>query len=111
MMTEQQHQSTETPAARERRLRKRFDQKLAVFIKTDGRCWYCGVPLDFDTFHSDHVVAASRGGPSTLDNLVPACHPCNSAKHNRDLEEFRLYRQRQREGAPWFSREQLEWLA
>jgi len=28
----------------------------------------------------DHVVEVDRGGPSTLDNLVPSCRTCNQKK-------------------------------
>jgi 5-methylcytosine-specific restriction endonuclease McrA len=33
----------------------------------------------------DHVHPASKGGPTTLDNLVAACQPCNNGKRDRVL--------------------------
>lgn len=47
-------------------------------------CVYCG-----GKFQSlDHLVPASKGGPLTLANLVPACHKCNGRKANLSLREF-----------------------
>lgn len=34
----------------------------------------------------DHVVPEFHGGPSTADNLVLACRPCNRSKGYRLLE-------------------------
>jgi hypothetical protein len=49
------------------------------------RCAYC---LRGDVkLTQDHVVALSRGGTHTAENVVPACLPCNS-KHKRELPVF-----------------------
>ena len=48
-----------------------------------GGCAYCGVsdtPLDRDC-----VLALSRGGRYTLENIVPACRSCNSSKGNDEV--------------------------
>ena len=53
---------------------------LEVF---DHRCAYClrnDLPLSVE-----HVVAISRGGTHTADNVVPACLPCNLRKHDRTV--------------------------
>ena len=61
--------------------------RQAVFER-DGRvCVYCGkaaAPLT-----CDHVLPVSRGGSSTMDNLVTACLACNTAKATRTPEEWR----------------------
>lgn len=44
------------------------------------RCRHCGTHL---ALTCDHVVAESRGGPTTLDNLQTLCQPCNSRKGAR----------------------------
>jgi hypothetical protein len=36
----------------------------------------------------DHVVAISRGGADTPDNLCLACLECNLSKHAETAEEF-----------------------
>ena len=48
-----------------------------------GGCAYCGVtdkPLQRDC-----VLALSRGGRYTLDNIVPACRSCNTSKCNDEV--------------------------
>jgi len=35
------------------------------------------------TFHVEHIVPASRGGPTTLDNLAWCCPSCNLHKSDR----------------------------
>ena len=48
-----------------------------------GGCAYCGaadVPLQRDC-----VLALSRGGRYTLDNIVPACLSCNASKSNDEV--------------------------
>ena len=46
-------------------------------------CAYCGavdMPLQRDC-----VLAISRGGRYTLDNVVPACSSCNASKCNDEV--------------------------
>jgi 5-methylcytosine-specific restriction endonuclease McrA len=48
-----------------------------------GGCAYCGVadkPLQ-----KDCVLAISRGGRYTIDNVVPACRSCNTSKCNDEV--------------------------
>jgi HNH endonuclease len=48
-----------------------------------GGCAYCGEadkPLQRDC-----VLALSRGGRYTLDNIVPACRACNTSKCNDEV--------------------------
>jgi 5-methylcytosine-specific restriction endonuclease McrA len=48
-----------------------------------GGCAYCGEadrPLQ-----KDCVLALSRGGRYTLDNIVPACRSCNASKCNDEV--------------------------
>jgi 5-methylcytosine-specific restriction endonuclease McrA len=48
-----------------------------------GGCAYCGAtdkPLQRDC-----VLALSRGGRYTLDNVVPACPSCNTSKCNGEV--------------------------
>jgi 5-methylcytosine-specific restriction endonuclease McrA len=48
-------------------------------------CEYCLLPQDSQeaTFHIDHVVPRSRGGPTILDNLALACVTCSLRKAAR----------------------------
>ena len=48
-----------------------------------GGCAYCGAtdrPLQRDC-----VLAISRGGRYTLDNIAPACAACNASKCNDEV--------------------------
>ena len=48
-----------------------------------GGCAYCGA---VDTpIQRDCVMALSRGGRYTLDNVVPACRSCNTSKCNDEV--------------------------
>ena len=54
------------------------------------QCAYCGKEdwKDHTRFELDHVVPRSRNGPTSVGNIVWACHPCNEAKSDSDLETF-----------------------
>lgn len=49
-------------------------------------CAYCRQPA---LLTKDHRVPLSRGGRHIIENILPACRPCNSRKFNRTEEEFR----------------------
>lgn len=57
----------------------------ALKAEYDNRCAYCGE----EATTLDHVVPLSRDGAHSIDNIVPACRPCNSGKHARTPEEWR----------------------
>ena len=62
-----------------------------------GGCAYCGVsdkPLQRDC-----VLALSRGGRYTLDNIVPACRSCNASKCNDEVTGWLRVLQRDRHAA------------
>ena len=79
-------------------------QREALRLKYNGLCAYCGNPLG-DRWHADHVepivrtnwfkaAGAESRGPDyphrdTLENLNPACAPCNIDKHSMSLEDWR----------------------
>lgn len=52
-----------------------------ILVYFDRRCAYC--LRQSDRLEQDHVIAVSRGGGHTADNVVPACKSCNSRKCNR----------------------------
>jgi 5-methylcytosine-specific restriction endonuclease McrA len=59
------------------------DEQWAALQAAWGGCAYCGAsgrPLQRDC-----VLAISRGGRYTLDNIVPACGPCNTSKCNAEV--------------------------
>ncbi len=60
-------------------------------------CAYCGAylyepsnaPATPFTGTIDHVIPRSKGGTTTLDNLVLACHSCNTNKSNMTERQWR----------------------
>lgn len=57
-------------------------------------CHICKEPIDMNLPRTnrmgltiDHVIALSKGGTDTMDNLRPAHWICNNRKSNKPLEE------------------------
>ena len=48
-----------------------------------GGCAYCGATDR--SLQRDCVLALSRGGRYTLDNIAPACGSCNASKCNDEV--------------------------
>lgn len=83
-------------------------QRAALREKFGGRCAYCGLPLG-ERWHADHIEPLVRNdwlkvpkGPDyphrdTLENMNPACPPCNIDKHSLSLENWRDMIQRSNE--------------
>lgn len=89
-------------------------QRAALREKFGGRCAYCGEELG-DRWHADHIEYVERelvfvpgkGVVSTgrmlrperdtLENLNPACAPCNLDKNSLTLEAWRALMQRSNE--------------
>lgn len=82
-------------------------QRQSVFDKYGGRCAYCGCELP-TRWHADHllpverelVVRGSRLVASgnalrpenhCIENMMPACPPCNISKHSLSLDGWRKW--------------------
>ncbi len=53
-----------------------WKEQLEVFGR---RCAYC---LTSDAkLQMEHIIPIARGGPHTIENVVPACGPCNNRKY------------------------------
>jgi hypothetical protein len=52
----------------------------AVFERDAYWCVTCSSHIDLSC---DHIIAESKGGPTTFENLQTMCRPCNSRKGNR----------------------------
>jgi 5-methylcytosine-specific restriction endonuclease McrA len=59
------------------------------------RCPYCGGEYG-DEPHADHIYPVSKGGLSTLVNMVLVCSGCNLKKSDKTLREFILLYQMDR---------------
>jgi 5-methylcytosine-specific restriction endonuclease McrA len=71
-------------------------QQWTALLEAWGGCAYCGVTGK--PMQRDCVLAISRGGRYTLDNVVPACLPCNTSKCNEEVTAW-LRRKRLNESA------------
>ena len=88
-------------------------QRAVLREKWGGKCAYCGCELG-DKWHADHIepvdreIAWTREGPKQtgklikperdcIENMNPACPPCNIDKHSMSLEHWRLLMQRTNE--------------
>ena len=59
---------------------------LALLEYYERCCGYCG---DGGVLQADHRVPLCRGGSHEIDNIIPACGPCNREKATMTEGEFR----------------------
>lgn len=83
------------------------DIRLRVFERDFWTCRYCGyqwpeaarrLPMDYQFFKVpmitiDHIVPASRGGKTRMNNLVTSCRKCNEKRGHVGPELDALQRQ------------------
>lgn len=89
---QEERKKKEAKAAAQQRLKERAknneQEKRAIAASLRGRltnkiCPYCAVELDVVDVHADHIYPVSKGGLSTIQNMVLVCSACNLKK--RDL--------------------------
>lgn len=61
-----------------------------IFERDKNTCQYCGKVFDRKDLNLDHVIPRDRGGPTTWENIVCSCIPCNTRKANRTPAEAGL---------------------
>lgn len=73
-----------------------YEGKSRVVAKTvksrlpvNSECPYCGDDIGA-TPHADHIYPVSKGGRSTIANMVYICSDCNMKKSNKTLREYIL---------------------
>lgn len=83
-------------------------QREQVRLKFDGKCAYCGCDLPA-RWHADHIEPVVRNDwlkvpraadwpeRDTIENMNPACPPCNIDKHSLSLESWRQMIERSNE--------------
>lgn len=84
---EKNNQNTRRRHAREKgalgsHTAQEWEEKKADY---GGLCAYCGKP---GKMTEDHVVPLSRGGSDYIENILPACLSCNSAKNDTPVDEW-----------------------
>jgi hypothetical protein len=83
-------------------------ERKSVFDKYGGKCAYCGCPLPA-RWHADHLLPvereltyvrgvglvqsgnALRPENHRIENMNPACPPCNISKHTLSLDAWRKW--------------------
>ena len=55
-------------------------QRMAMLLRSGGKCESCGIAIELSTFHADHIVPWSKGGKTTLSNAQALCPSCNLSK-------------------------------
>ncbi|QGQ20540.1 HNH endonuclease [Cellulomonas sp. JZ18] len=65
-------------------------QRLRLAVARDGaRCVWCGRPFSgLVPATREHLVPRAKGGPSWLENEVPACRRCNGQRGHRGVVEW-----------------------
>lgn len=73
----------------------RRDKRLAIYLRDDCRCAYCGRGVEMGALLTlDHLRAVELGGRNTADNLVTSCRSCNSSKQDLTLRAwYRILRE------------------
>ena len=59
------------------------DAQWIALLEAWGGCAYCGAADK--ALQRDCVLAISRGGRYTIENVVPACASCNTSKCNAEV--------------------------
>lgn len=58
-----------------------------IFKRDRNECQYCGAKKALTI---DHVIPKSKGGTTNWNNLITACHRCNTQKGNQTPEQAGL---------------------
>ena len=72
-----------------------------IFERDKNTCQYCGKVFDRKDLNLDHVIPRDRGGPTTWENIVCSCIPCNTRKANRTPLEAGLHLVRKPKRPRW----------
>ncbi len=60
---------------------KMLSFRFQTLHRDNFTCQYCGcTPQDGIRLEVDHIIPRSKGGETTLNNLITACHNCNLGK-------------------------------
>ena len=79
---------SESPTRRKKPIPKALREQ--VWLKYIGYNYQSKCPIGWCTntisvfdFQAGHIIPESRGGPTTLENLMPICSRCNSSMNNQ----------------------------
>lgn len=72
-----------------------------IFERDKNTCQYCGRMLERKDLNLDHVIPRDRGGPTSWENIVCSCVPCNTRKANRLPQEAGMHLIRKPKRPKW----------
>ena len=72
-----------------------------IFQRDGYTCQYCGNRFEARHLNIDHVIPKDKGGPTTWDNVVTSCVPCNSRKSNKLPQQARMFPMRSPRPPRW----------
>jgi 5-methylcytosine-specific restriction endonuclease McrA len=72
-----------------------------IFERDKNTCQYCGRTFERRDLNLDHVIPRDRGGPTSWENIVCSCIPCNTRKANRTPTEAGLHLVRRPKRPKW----------
>ena len=55
------------------------------FNSSIGNCFCCQDEIDSKHFECGHVIAKSKGGDTSIDNLRPVCSLCNKSMGTKNM--------------------------
>lgn len=59
-----------------------------VYAKRFIKCYYCNQTVSTKKIHFDHIIALSKGGSHSVDNLCVSCVSCNCRKWTKPINEW-----------------------
>lgn len=67
-----------------------WNESIDYFRNDNGEqsCAYCG--KHYSRLEKEHIKPLTKGGKTTISNIIPACRICNTTKNNRDFVEWYL---------------------
>lgn len=69
----------------------RADLRLAIYLRDEFRCVYCGRNLHHvEPFEItlDHIKSWISGGSNSPTNLVTSCRSCNCSRQDKPLSKY-----------------------
>jgi hypothetical protein len=66
----------------------RNSKRLAIYMRDNFSCMLCGKQCAAHELTLDHIIPHGCGGSNNENNLITACHTCNSTRRDEELINF-----------------------